>query len=401
MNPHSADPMHVLVTCDWFVPGTGGGAERVALEVSNRMAAAGHRVTILATAPPGLAPFPVHPGVELITVPAYPLSGLLRAQASFAPRLLTMTGRLLSTYSPDVVLSHSLQFQSTLVAAIAAQRRRLPFVVTAHIADLRSIRGPLGMAVRIHEQTIGRMILRVATRAIAVSEPVAMHVRSLATRLPIDLVPNGVDTERFRPADRPRAQRLRVGVLGRLVANKGADVAIRALAEAQRLGVDAELTLAGDGPERTDLGRLVNLLGLHDRVRFEGHRSDPEHWLRAVDVLVRPSRTEGMPLAVLEAMAMGVPVIASDVPGNAALLGDGATGLLVPVGDHRALALALRRLATDPTLRDTMRLRGMEVGSALSWDRTCEGTLSVLRRAVGNPAATRPRRMSAIGVQVP
>ena len=139
-----------------------------------------------------------------------------------------------------------------------------------------------------------------------------------------------------------------MGFLGRLVRNKGPEVAVRALAEAVRTGVDASLSVVGEGPERANLERLAAREGVRDRVRFEGYRPDPETWLRGVDVLVRPSVTEGMPLGVLEAMAAGVVVVASDVPGNASLVRDGDSGLLVRTGDHAALARALQRLSRDP-----------------------------------------------------
>jgi len=379
--------LNILVTCDWFSPDTGGGAERVAFEVSLRLAAAGHRITVLATRPRGHHSFELPPGIELTTVPAHSLSGLLHAQASLAPGLVTATGRTIAAVRPDVVWGHSLQFQTTPMAAVSARRHRVPFVVTAHIGDLRAVHGPIGLAARTHEATVGRVILRFAARAIAVSDAVAAHLRSLAPRLPVDVVPNGVDLSRFRAEEPVPHDGLRVGFLGRLIPNKGPDVAVLAVAEAVRRGVDASLSLAGDGPERGNLERLAASAGVRGRVHFEGFRPDPETWLRGIDVLVRPSVTEGMPLGVLEAMASGVVVIASDVPGNASLLRDGDTGILVPIGDHGALARALERVHRDPSLCMGMRRAGLSAVTALSWDRTTELTQAALERAMSGPAA--------------
>jgi glycosyltransferase involved in cell wall biosynthesis len=305
---------------------------------------------------------------------------------SLAPGLLMATGRIIVSMRPDVVLGHSLQFQTTPVAAVSARRHGVPFVVTAHIADLRGVPGPIGVAARLHEATVGRSILRVATRAIAVSDVVAAHVRSLAPGLPTDVVPNGVDLARFHAGDPVPHDGLHVGFLGRLVSNKGPDVAVSAVAEAIRLGVDASLFFAGDGPERENLVRLAGRLGIRERVHLQGYVPNPESWFRGIDVLVRPSLTEGMPLGVLEAMAAGVPVIASDVPGNVALLRDGETGLLVPTRDHRALAQALVRIYRDDALRGRLREVALRTVDVLSWDRTTELTQAALERAISGTA---------------
>lgn len=390
----SAGSLRVLVTCDWFAPRTGGGAERVAFEVSRRMAAAGHQITILATQPRGSDAFDLPPGIDLVPVRAHDLARLLRAQVSVAPAICAATSRTMTASRPDVVWGHSLQFQTTPVAAVAARRAHVPFVVTGHIGDLRAVRGPIGVAARAHEATIGHAILRLSTRAFAVSESVAAHLRSIEPRLAVDVIPNGVDLSRFAAGDHAPHDGLRVGFLGRLVRNKGPEVAVRAVAEAVHSGVDASLSFVGEGPERAQLQRRAAQAGIGDRVRFEGYRPDPEAWFRGIDVLVRPSITEGMPLGILEAMAAGVPVVASDVPGNASLVRDGGSGILVPIGDHAALARALCRVARDPESRARMRESGLRIARAYSWDRTAELTLKGFERAIAGRAAVgrRPRR---------
>ena len=376
----------ILVSCDWFAADTGGGAERVALEVSRRLAAAGHRITILATRPRGSDAFDLPPGIDLVPVRAHDLAHLLHAQVSVAPALFAAMPRTIAAVQPDLVWGHSLQFQTTPIAAVSARRAHIPFVVTAHIGDLRAVPGPIGVAARVHEATIGRAILRLSTRAFAVSEAVAAHLRSLDPGLAVDLVPNGVDLSRFTAGDHAPHGGLRVGFLGRLVRNKGPEVAVRAVAEATRSGVDASLSLVGEGPERSNLERLAVRAGVRDRVRFEGYRPDPEAWFHGIDVLVRPSITEGMPLGVLEAMAAGVPVIASDIPGNAGLVRDGESGILVPIGDHAALARALQRVSRDPESWTRMREAGLRIARAHSWDRTAELTLHGFERALAGRA---------------
>lgn len=379
--------MRILVTCDWFSPGTGGGAERVAYEIASRLGAAGHEVAVLATCPDGGQPFALPPGTELVAVRARSLARFLRAQVSVAPGLVTATAPLLRRLRPDVVWAHSLQFQTTPFAVVAAKRARIPAVVTAHIGDLHGVPGMIGIAARVHEAIVGRLILALATRAIAVSEGVAEHLRTIAPRLAVDVVPNGVDLARFA-ARAPRAHRgFRVGFLGRLVPNKGPEVAIRALRLLVDRGVDASLSFCGDGPERTRCEALAQDLGLASRVQVTGFRGDPEVWLSTIDVLVRPSLTEGMPLGLLEAMAAGVPVIASDIPGNRSLIRDGDTGLLVRPDDAHGLARALASLAADPARRAALREAASRATSAHTWERSAALTLASLERAASGVAS--------------
>jgi glycosyltransferase involved in cell wall biosynthesis len=111
--------------------------------------------------------------------------------------------------------------------------------------------------------------------------------------------------------------------------------------------------LAGDGPERASLTALARRLSLDEAVRFEGERADATALIRGADVLVQPSRREALGTAVLEAMALGTPVVASAVGGLAELLGDGA-GLLVPPGNAVAFAEAIERVLVDPRLGNSL-----------------------------------------------
>jgi glycosyltransferase involved in cell wall biosynthesis len=380
-------PLRIVVTTDWYAPETGGGAERVVHEVSRRLVARGHRVTIVATDARGGGRFADQGGADVITVPAVDLSGLLRAQAGIAPGLPGAVGRALRR-RPDVVWAHSLQFQTTAIAAAESRMLGIPMVLSAHIGPLTGVRGAAGVLARSHEATLGRLILWSASRVIAVSESVRRHVHGLSPRTPVDVVPNGIDTDRFRPE--PRAalgRRVRLGCLGRLVANKGPDVAIAALAACVHSGVDAQLSFAGTGPEQGRLDDLAHRLDVADRVSFEGFRSDPEAWLQGIDILLRPSTTEGMPLGVLEAMATGVLVVASAIPGNIDVVTDGRTGILAPSGDADAFARAICRLLADTEFADRLRSGALAFAADHSWDRTTELTEASLLRALARRAA--------------
>ena len=166
-----------------------------------------------------------------------------------------------------------------------------------------------------------------------------------------DVIPSGVDTDRFRPsADRIAAKarlgvdvgRPLIGTVGRLEPRKGTATLIAALATLRAGGRDASLVVVGDGPLRSELVATAARLGLASHVQMLGDRADIEEILAAVDVFVLPSRTEGMSNALLEAMAMALPVVATAVGGTPEVIAEGRSGLLVPSDDPSAMAAATR-----------------------------------------------------------
>ena len=148
-----------------------------------------------------------------------------------------------------------------------------------------------------------------------------------------------------------------VVAVGRLSRQKGFDILFHALAELP--GVP--LLLIGDGPERNDLERLRDELALAERVRMIGWVDDVRPYLAPADVLVVPSRWESFPLVILEAMFLGLPVVASAVGSIDEEVIDGETGLVIPAEDTNALVDALGKLLGDSELRATLGRRGKEI----------------------------------------
>lgn len=156
--------------------------------------------------------------------------------------------------------------------------------------------------------------------------------------------------------------------VGRLVHQKGLDVLLEALGHCSGPAQDWQLVLVGDGPERPALERQAAEAGLADRVQFAGFRSDPGRFLAAASVFVLSSRFEGMPNALLEAMAAGLAVIVTDAsPGPLEVVEHRRTGLVVPAQDPRALAAAMQELAADPGLRQRLGQAARDRISALDW----------------------------------
>jgi N-acetyl-alpha-D-glucosaminyl L-malate synthase BshA len=189
----------------------------------------------------------------------------------------------------------------------------------------------------------------------------AAHVElGLPRDVTIDVIPNFVDSEQFRPlADEggcASGQQARPRVLTH-VSNfrpvKRVEDVVHIFATV-RAEIPSRLDLVGDGPERARIEALVTSLGLRDHVRFLGERGDLIATLQQSDVFLLPSQTESFGLAALEAMACGVPVVATDVGGVSEVVADGETGFLAAVGDIAGMARHARRLLTDEDLRRRM-----------------------------------------------
>lgn len=204
-----------------------------------------------------------------------------------------------------------------------------------------------------------RLLFQAAARAshgvVAVAHAAAGLLAGLTGIAPgrIQVIPNGVDTEVFRPAETDKAALrkalglppqavtgLLLGCVAALRPVKDHAGLLRALARAVAANPDAAMTLAlvGDGPEEARLRQLAGELGLGERVLFLGRRVDVPELLRAMDAFVLNSETEGLSYAVLEAMASGLPVVASAVGGNVSLVEPGRGGWLYPAGDEGRLA---------------------------------------------------------------
>jgi glycosyltransferase involved in cell wall biosynthesis len=165
----------------------------------------------------------------------------------------------------------------------------------------------------------------------------------------VDVVPNGVDVARFSPRPRPNGSLTAIW-LGVMAQVKRLDTLVEALAEVPEL----ELLLVGSGPERDAVEKAACERGVAGRVAFRGRVADPASGFAEADLFVLPSAAENCPLALLQAMACGLPVVASRVGGVPEIVRDGVDGLLVPPGQVAALASALRTLVADSARRRAM-----------------------------------------------
>lgn len=214
-----------------------------------------------------------------------------------------------------------------------------------------------------------RWYVRLADRVVNVSEDLQRTLGGkLGVRVPMQVVHNGIDGRRFEGVS-GEAVRRELGlapddvVFGTAVVlskQKGIPHLLDAIPSVLAAVPRARFVVAGDGPLRAELEAAARAKGLEGRVLFPGYRRDVPQLLSAFDVYVLPSLWEGLPLALLEAMALGRPIVCTSVGGNPEIVRDGENGLVVPPADPGALAAALSRVGNDEALRAAMRSRNTE-----------------------------------------
>ncbi|MBL9079522.1 MAG: glycosyltransferase [Planctomycetes bacterium] len=328
----SGGPRHFVHVFATF--GAGGPQVRAVQLIERLGAAAVHTVRALDGNTDALAM--LSPAARVTLAPPAPRRGLLGSVAA--------ARTWLRAQRPDLVLTYN---WGAIESAIAARSLGLPLV---HHEDGFL---PDEAVRRLRRRTLLR---RFALRSVPVVVPSAVlqRIATAEWRLPaaqVHHLPNGVDLQRFRAAAGAGAETAGVvGTVGGLRGEKDHATLLRAFA-ALEPGVARRLDLVGGGPLDGELRALAQQLGLGARVRFTGPVRDTAPCYAELGVFVLSSRTEQMPLALLEAMACGLPVVATDVGDVRAMLPPSAQDLIVPREDPAALAAALRRVLADAELR--------------------------------------------------
>lgn len=333
-----------------------GGVARVVTDLVRHQTEAGMRVYV--ACPPGgvLTEAATEAGAHVLLWHADRQPGLL------LPQEISGVRRLVRRFGPDLVHAHSAKAG---LAVRLALRGRTPTVFQPHAWSFDAVDGPAARLALRWE----RHATRWAHRVLCVSEDERQRGQLAGVDGPWAVVRNGIDTEHYRPADEVARERARArlaalhGVpvdaplavcVGRLCRQKGQDLLLRAWPAVTEAVPDARLVLVGEGPQRDTLRDEAP-----EHVVFAGESPDPVLWYTAADLVVLPSRWEGMALVPLEAMASGRPVVVTDVTGaRESLPVDHIPDCLVPPEDPGALARAVSTLLDDPGLRGVLGFQG-------------------------------------------
>ena len=293
-------------------------------------------------------------------------------------------------FRPDIV--HAWLFLANLVSALAVRREPGRRLILSQRCSYEATAGPfLRRVARWSHGRADRLIVN--SRAALEEEVAAGHPRPRLV-----YIPNGatlLGTAATPPPDAP-AGPLVVSV-GQLERIKGHHVLLQAWRRIQEHTPHSHLLLVGSGPRRGDLQEQARALALERSVTFAGFRAPIAPLIAAADVFVQPSMTEGMPNAILEAMALARPVVASAVGGIPDLIDDGVTGLLVPPSDAEALATAVTRLLTDRALAARLGEAAARAAERFSFERVVTETEALYRSlAPGAGGATIASTAAAI-----
>ncbi|MFB7929179.1 glycosyltransferase family 4 protein [Streptomyces sp. NPDC056039] len=359
----------VLQVTPYYPPAL-GGLERVVAQLSRELAHR-HEVHVVTTRlrAPGLPRHSVEDGVRVHRLPAVEVANTAVSAALPVHLARARPGDLVHLH-----IAHALVPET--VAAVAALRG-VPYVAHFHLDVDAS--GPLGRLLPHYKRHLLGRVLRRADAVIALTEPMAgfLTERYGVPRQRLYVVPNGVSSAYYREP-RPAPHRpLRLLFVGRLQIQKNVARLLDAMALVRS---EVRLRIVGDGELRAALQAKAARLGLRD-VEFAGalHGEDLVKAYADSDAFVLPSDKEGMPLVVLEAMAAGLPVVATDVPGNRELVA--GTGLLA-APEPAALARRIDELAADEELWRSLARRGARTAEGLSWSRVAARVEDVYAQAM-------------------
>lgn len=382
-----------ILLINYEYPPLGGGAGQATAALAREFAAAGHEPLVLTSRFRDQPAEEVVAGVRLVRVPVI----RRRADRCTPPEMLTFLAsaswtalREIAAWKPDATIAF-FGIPSGPVALLLKLTTGVPYVVSLRGGDVPGFQ-PYDLA--LFHKLLGpviRLLWRHAVATIANSAGLQSLGQKFAPELPIGVIPNGVNVATFHPATEKAEHHgpVRLIFVGRVVFQKGLDVLFRALA-ALPTELDWELEIIGDGDARPALTLEAAQLGIAPRITFSGwqDRAIIAERYRAADLFVFPSRDEGMPNVVLEAMASGLPIVATAIAGSEELVREGENGHLVPTENAPALTDALARLIAQPeTCRAMGRASRERIEREYTWARVAACYLDLLREKCAPPTS--------------
>jgi len=367
-------------------PPVGGGAGNASAHIAESLVRKGLEVTVLTAAFAKLPREETIEGVRIIRLP-----GLRRKEdrsTAFEQLVFMLVASIwgqfwLAKIRPQIVLAF---FGAPAGVAAWAWSffRRLPYIVCLRGGDVPGFR-PYDFG-RLHKLLgpLLRLVWRRAAAVVANSQGLRQLGEAFEPHIPIQVIVNGVEAKQYQVTER-KWQPPRLLFVGRVVYQKGLDLLLKALAELS--ATPWELRIVGDGADMNSIKQQAAELVLSGRITFAGWKpreSLPDFFQQA-NLFVMPSRHEGMPNALLEAMASGLPAVATQIAGNEELIEEGKTGLLVPADDPVALQTALQDILEDDKRRKSMGLAAQQRAiNFYNWEIVADAYLQLIEQSLGN-----------------
>jgi glycogen synthase len=377
-----------LLFVNYEFPPVGGGAAYASLATARELVALGHRVDFLTTATAGSSTDDQLDGIRVHRVPSFRRGvhhsgfGGALSFVGFAARRI---GELARAHRYDVY-HYYFSLPTALLSCVPGPHRARPYVVSLRGSDVPGYDSALNLGHQLL-LPLTRHIWRGAYRVVANSADLRRLALAAAPGTPIDVILNGSTACATMTRARDGSTGLRVLAVSRLIPRKGLDTLILALCKTGR--EQLSLDIAGAGPDAGPLQRLARSCGVADRVRFHGFvdRAGLSALFANADMFVLASRAESCSMALLEAMAAGLPLVATDVGGNGEIVQHGRNGLLFKVQDVDALASALQTLAADAPLRQRFAAANRALArERFSWQAVARGYEALFSEATARYA---------------
>lgn len=379
--------MRVALVGDEYYPDIGGAA-RYAFELSLQLAKLGIEAVVITHAHPGQPEEEEIAGVKIKRV-----KGLVLNDPHRAASLLLFRRCHKYILDRDFDVIHALDIYSSMAQMVIrfARKHRIPCVMTCHTV--------MDSPFLILLQRLMSLAMSKADRLIAVSQASARFARSLGfPEKRITVIHNGVDLACFNGEVDAFVMRKELGIsdeplvvtASRLIKRKSPDLLISAFAKVLKVIPDAKLVIAGSGREEDNLSRQIKGLSITDSVFMVGElpKEKIAQLMAAADVFVLPSKIESFGLSLLEASAVGVPVVCSNSGGVPEVFQDGFNALLYPPGDENAMAQAIICLIQDKELAKTISANAVETARRFTWEMAAKQTLRVYEEVLQENASS-------------
>ena len=370
--------MRVLIA-NYEFPPVGGGASKVSYELAKNLVKKGHDVVVLTSRFGDLPRLEKRDGIVIHRVWSW-RKGIhdsgLRGAVTYLLSALPVLRRILKTEPFDVV-HYFFGLPTGMLSIYSHGIAGTPYIVSLRGSDVPLYDRDSSKLMLLHKvmRPLSHHIWRRASSVSSVSNGLRQLAKKSFPDVSVRVIHNGVDVVDARTLSRrtQESSRFRLVCVSRLIPRKGISDLLQALAGITEL--DYELTVAGAGPSESALKRLAAELGISERMRFVGYKSAAEltHYYVYADAFVLPTRSDAFANVILEAMAAGLPVIATDVGGVAEAVIDGETGILVEPRQQDQLAAAIRILANDRTAAVRYGRAGRErVLKYFAWSKIAE-----------------------------
>lgn len=315
---------------------------------------------------------------------------LIKESFRFDPLMIVRASKLIKRHGCNLIETHG--YKGHVIALVLSKLLGLPWIAVTHGWTNEDWK------IRLYNH-LELFLLKFPDAVVVVSpqlyKSVSLRRETAKSKKPTYLIPNAADAETLPGSEGGWAIRRRygltgqaalIGCFGRLSPEKGHRFLLQALAALAAELTEVHLLVAGDGPQRQVVEDLASKLALQSRVHFCGHHSSMRDLYEAIDLLVLPSLSEGLPNVVLEAMSMNVPVLATNVGALSEVIQDGANGWLVPPGDSEVLAAKLKEIFSNPSILKEVGTRARSsLFPKFSPETRSAAILKIYRETLGTP----------------